>query len=94
MNQEFFARTIDKLITPLRMDKVYILEVIQVNPTVSQGALLERERDRVTADIVDGTTKDVILPNLSELHNSWICTSELYDESDPPGSIFVSINLF
>lgn len=60
------------LVTLLHVDKAHILEVIQVNPGVSGSFTRKRraESSHRAADIVDATTKDVILPNPSKLHNS------------------------
>jgi len=84
----------EELVTPLHVDKSPYTRSYSSKSSGVSGSFTRKRRaeSNCVADI-DGTTKDVILSDPSELHNSWLCTSELCDESDSPG-IFVSINLF
>lgn len=61
--------TVRLLVMLLHTDKAPMLQVIQVNPAKSQEALLGKRRAESShraADIVDGTTKDVILSDPSK----------------------------
>jgi len=67
----------EELVTPLHVDKSpYTRSYSSKSSGVSGSFTRKRRAESSCAADIDGTTKDVILSDPSELHNSWLCTSE------------------